>query len=437
MWLKQHLSILCALMSGIAVIGCRTTESSSSKDIGGSPVDVNQPSYVVYLTSADALVHKGECPATNSPVNRSCPGLKDLKQLAKTDYELGLRKSILSLRPGGIPTTPDNPALVKALEDKIARIAAKLSGGGLSESERKALESQLAELNRQLGEAKITRLTSEEQSRFDFIMQKLNSNDDVTFDEGETNYKLAVAPFGGISSSMTFVKIPAGTFMMGSPDTESGRVSDEGPQHQVTISKGFELQATEVTQGQWVAVMGSNPSYFTSPAHCPGEHVESGGLRMCPNNPVEQVSWDDAQEFIQKLNSRGDGYRYRLPTEAEWEYAARAGTTGPYAGKLDALAWYGQYPGGRTHPVAKKQSNAWGLYDMHGNVWEWTADWYGSYRSGAVSDPTGPSTGSNRVRRGGSWHLGGAQGCRSAARGNSSPDIRGNYLGFRLLRTNP
>jgi formylglycine-generating enzyme required for sulfatase activity len=386
----------------------------------------------VYLTSADALVHKGECPATNSQVNRSCPGLKDLEQLAKSDYELGLRKAILSLRPGGIPTTPENPAAVKILEDKISRINARLAQGGLSDAERREFESQLVDLNRQLVVAREKGFTAVEQDRFDFIMQKLNSNDDVTFDEGETNYKLAVAPFG----RMKFAPIPGGTFMMGSPDTESGRFDGEGPQHQVTISKGFELQATEVTQGQWVAVMGSNPSEFKNPEHCLGEHVESGGLRMCPNNPVENVSWNDAQEFIQKLNSRGDGYRYRLPTEAEWEYAARGGTTGPYAGDVDAMAWHNSNSGGMTHPVAKKQANTWGLYDMHGNVWERTADWYGSYSSGAVTDPTGPSTGSARVIRGGSWDYG-AQYCRSAVRGGNSPDYRGNNLGLRLVRTSP
>jgi formylglycine-generating enzyme required for sulfatase activity len=244
------------------------------------------------------------------------------------------------------------------------------------------------------------------------------------------------SPLESFVEDMSFVSIPAGTFMMGSPATESGRYDNEGPQHQVTISKGFELQATEVTQGQWVAVMGSNPSIFTSPEHCPGEHVESGGVRMCPNNPVDQVSWNMAQEFIQKLNSRGDGYRYRLPTEAEWEYAARAGTTGPYAGDLDAMAWHWENSGSMSHPVAKKQANAWGLYDMHGNVWEWTADWFGSYSSGAATDPTGPSTGSNRVFRGGGWYFG-AQDCRSSVRNSSSPDYRDYNLGFRLLRANP
>jgi formylglycine-generating enzyme required for sulfatase activity len=220
-------------------------------------------------------------------------------------------------------------------------------------------------------------------------------------------------------NSSKFAQICPGTFMLGSPDSEPGRDSNEGPQHQVTISKAFELQTTEVTQSQWQAVMGSNPSYFKG-----------------PDFPVEQVSWDDAQVFIAKLNALGDGYRYRLPTEAEWEYAARAGTTGPYAGDLDAMAWYHANSGNTTHPVATKAPNAWGLYDMHGNVWEWTQDWYGDYSASAVTDPVGPSSGSGRVRRGGGWgnH---SRYCRSADRNLDSPDFRYGSLGLRLLRTSP
>jgi len=220
-------------------------------------------------------------------------------------------------------------------------------------------------------------------------------------------------------NSSKFAEICPGTFMMGSPDSEAGRDSDEGPQHQVTISKAFELQTTEVTQSQWESVMGSNPSYFKG-----------------SDLPVEQVSWDDAQEFITKLNAKNDGYRYRLPTEAEWEYAARAGTTGAYAGDLDAMAWYAQNSGPTTHPVGTKAPNAWGLYDMHGNVWEWVQDWYGDYSTSAVTDPVGPSLGSGRVLRGGDWYSY-SQYCRSANRYNDSPAIRGSNLGLRLLRTSP
>jgi formylglycine-generating enzyme required for sulfatase activity len=411
---------MCLFLGVAALQSCGTARSSRTKDIGGSPADVSKASYVVFLTPEDSKVHKGECPSTNIPVNRSCPGLKDRSQLSKADYESGLRRAILALRPGGAPSTPANPALVKTLEDKIARINAKLTAGGLSDAEKASLQSHLADLNRQLEAALAANLTSDEQKRFDLIMQKLNASDDVIFDEGEINYNLTIAAFGvGNSVGMTFVKIPAGTFMMGSPDSESGRYSNEGPQHQVTISKSFELQTTEVTQSQWQAVMGSNPSYFKG-----------------PDLPVETVSWDDAQAFIAKLNAKNDGYRYRLPTEAEWEYAARAGTTGPYAGDVDAMAWHLKNSDQTTHLVGTKAPNAWGLYDMHGNVREWVQDWYDDYSASAVIDPVGPSSGSYRVLRGGSWYFY-SQGCRSANRLNHSPGIRNFYLGLRLLRTSP
>ena len=239
-----------------------------------------------------------------------------------------------------------------------------------------------------------------------------------------------------VDGSMTFNKISAGRFMMGSPDSEAGRYDDEGPQHQVTISKGFEMQTTEVTQSLWVSVMGANPSRFQKSENCPGEFKTTNNIPMCPNNPVEQVIWDEAQAFISKLNAKADGHTYRLPTEAEWEYAARAGTTGAYAGDLDAMAWYDINSGYMSHPVAKKQANAWGLFDMHGNVWEWTADWYAAYSASQVTDPVGPSSGSVRVLRGGGWHDT-AQDCRSANRSNGAPDGRDSDLGFRLLRTSP
>jgi formylglycine-generating enzyme required for sulfatase activity len=174
----------------------------------------------------------------------------------------------------------------------------------------------------------------------------------------------------------------------------------------------------EVTQGQWKMVMGSNPSNFKS----------------CGDNcPVERVSWDDAQQFINKLNSM-TGKRYRLPTEAEWEYACRAGGAEEYCGsnKIDAVAWYEGNSGRETHPVGQKQANAWGIHDMSGNVWEWCQDWYGSSYPSGTKNPTGASSGSGRVDRGGSWD-GGAGGVRSANRGGLGPGLRDRYLGFRLL----
>ena len=252
--------------------------------------------------------------------------------------------------------------------------------------------------------------------------------------------KVETVTVNGVSFKM--VRIPAGEFMMGSPSGEPGRDKDE-TQHRVRISKSFFLGETEVTQGLWRAVMGSNPSYFKN---C-GEKC-----------PVEQVSWKDCQNFIRKLNQLVSGGGFRLPTEAEWEYACRAGTKGAYAGNLDAMGWYGNNSGNnridalalwrndkstyvkkilengcRTRSAGSKNPNSWGLYDMHGNVWEWCRDWYGDYPAGLVTDPTGASSGSCRVLRGGSW-IGYAWNCRSANRDWLDPDNRNRYDGFRLAR---
>jgi formylglycine-generating enzyme required for sulfatase activity len=217
------------------------------------------------------------------------------------------------------------------------------------------------------------------------------------------------------SLGMRFVYIPPGSFMMGSPSGEAKRDKDE-TQHRVTLTRGYYMQTTEVTQGQWERVMGSNPSHF----------------KNCGDNcPVEKVSWEDCQQFIRKLNGMEETRKYRLPTEAEWEYAARSGTTGAYAGDLDAMAWYDNNSGSKTHAVGGKAPNAWGLYDMHGNVWEWCQDWYGDYPSGSVTDPAGANSSSYRVVRGGGWSRY-AGGCRSADRGRIAPGYRDSLLGFRL-----
>ena len=186
--------------------------------------------------------------------------------------------------------------------------------------------------------------------------------------------------------------------------------------HRVTLTKGFWIGETEVTQAQWESVMGNNPSSFKG-----------------TDRPVEQVSWNDCQKFIRKVNVALKG-GIRLPTEAEWEYACRAGTSGDYGGtgNLEEMGWYSKNSGETTHPVAQKKPNAWGLYDMHGNVWEWCADWHGDYPSGEVTDPTGPRSGSYRVSRGGSWQVFFSD-CRSAYRSGWGPDNRNNFIGFRIV----
>ena len=211
------------------------------------------------------------------------------------------------------------------------------------------------------------------------------------------------------------VDIPAGSFQMGSNEGHD----DEKPVHQVRLS-GFQLGKHEISQGQWQAVMGSNPAHFDScGASC----------------PVEKVSWNDIQTFLKKLNQQ-TGERYRLPTEAEWEYACRSGGKNQkYCGgnDLKRLAWFDDNSGNITHPVGQKQANGLGLYDMSGNVWEWVQDWYGNYSNGSVENPTGPTSGSYRSYRGGGWSLSSFF-SRSADRLNYLPARRDRRLGFRLAR---
>jgi formylglycine-generating enzyme required for sulfatase activity len=218
---------------------------------------------------------------------------------------------------------------------------------------------------------------------------------------------------------MTFCWCPPGEFMMGSLATENGRGSDED-QVKVTISKGFWMGKTEVTQAQWQAVMGSNPSHFK-------------GINL----PVESVSWNDAQEFLQKIDpvlAATDGWKTMLPTEAQWEYAARAGESWIYSGgdKLDEVAWYNGNSGSRANPVGMKKANAWGLHDMSGNVREWCHDWYDKLIGGV--DPAGAISGSHRVLRGGSW-VWIASHCRVADRVNDVPALKSNRVGFRVARS--
>ena len=224
-------------------------------------------------------------------------------------------------------------------------------------------------------------------------------------------------------ADMEFVRVPAGEFLMGSTSSEA--FESEQPVTRVRISKAFDLGKHEVTQSEWHLVMGTDPSHFSGCGRC----------------PVESVSWYDVQEFIEKLNAREGARRYRLPTEAEWEYAARAGTTGDrYAEKLDLIAWYAENSGGRTHPVGEKAPNRFGLHDMLGNVWEWVQDWHGAYPGGIVTDYLGPRNGSERLIRGGAWRYDSRR-CRSPGRSDGQPGVppgyRGTTVGFRLVRTVP
>ncbi len=233
-----------------------------------------------------------------------------------------------------------------------------------------------------------------------------------------SNTKTLEVPLGsGVVILMKWC--PPGSFLMGSPQDEEGRWASEN-QVQVTLSQGFWMGQTQVTQAQWQAVISNNPSRLQ------GE-----------SRPVECVSWHDAQEFVSKLNASfvlPDGMQMTLPTEAQWEYAARAGETGPYSGgTLDEVAWYEDNSGRETHPVGTKKSNAWGLHDMHGNVWEWCADWYKRELKGGI-DPQGAISGSFRVFRGGGWYNDAGH-CRVAYRYDNCPTHPFNIIGFRVARS--
>jgi formylglycine-generating enzyme required for sulfatase activity len=230
---------------------------------------------------------------------------------------------------------------------------------------------------------------------------------------------------------MEFVRMLPGSFLMGCPAVEPDRYEDE-TQHHVTLTRDYYLQTTPVTQQQWQAVMGTTVAQQRDLAD-PEESLYGEG----PQYPMYFVSWADCQQFIQRLNARGDGL-YRLPTEAEWEYACRAGTTtrwscGDDPQQLEQVAWYFDNANWQTHPVKRKNPNPYGLYDMHGNVWEWCQDWYGDYPTAPTVDPQGPESGSDRALRGGSWDSP-ARACRAARRAYRRPEYRLNCIGLRLLR---
>jgi formylglycine-generating enzyme required for sulfatase activity len=235
------------------------------------------------------------------------------------------------------------------------------------------------------------------------------------------------------SLGMEFVLIPSGEYDMGCSKEDSDCYSDEKPAHRVKITKPFYMSKYEVTQAQWQKLMGNNPSAFVG-ANC-------NSPNGCDNHPVENVSWNDVQKFIEFLNKK-EKKIYRLPTEAEWEYAARGGSTTKYyfgndESVLGEYAWYTNNSDSKTHPVGQKKPNGFGLYDMSGNVYEWTGDWfdssyYNKFENQLAIDPKGAETGSIRVLRGGSWYYR-PQSVRSSHRNDWLPDYRNDFIGFRFV----
>ena len=299
------------------------------------------------------------------------------------------------------PVTDDNPSLA----DEAERIYRRLK----AEEERKEQLVRAEQIARE-------RLAAEKAERERLAEQERLAKENAEFRRrgiGTASGDRVTVRFKGMEYAFRWC--PPGTFMMGSPGSEEGRSGDER-QHKVTLTKGYWMQETPVTQAMWESVMGNNPSKFKG-----------------ANNPVECVSWNDCQEYIEKLNTLSQDMKFRLPSEAEWEYACRAGRTTAYGGTgiLEEMGWYEGNSGDKTHAVGQKDPNGWGIYDMHGNVWEWCNDWYGEYPTNMETDPKGPGSGSYRVNRGGSWYYLACY-CRSAFRYWDDPGLRNYRLGFRL-----
>lgn len=278
----------------------------------------------------------------------------------------------------------------------------------------------------------LLRKATEESKKLNLAYDRIRKSHIVT---SATNAPRPKTPAGAPVAGKSFIVpsidiemnwVAPGRFTMGSPPTEAGRSNDEGPQTEVTITRGFWLGKFAVTQEQWKALATDTPGVNPEPSYFRGERL-----------PVEQVSWTQCQEWIQALNnSAPTGLAYRMPTEAEWEFACRAGSSTRYcfgdedAGLLD-YAWFCGNSANQIHPVGEKKPNTWGFHDMHGNVWEWTQSRYGPLPGGSVTDPAGPILGLNRVFRGGAWGLF-AHRCRSAYRVWNAPAYRDYSLGFRL-----
>ena len=355
------------------------------------------------------------------------------------NYKEGLRQN---------PSAEDLVEQRDEVKDKVSKILSFIATYGeenANTEELNTLKQRLTELEERLSQGQkfsdaVEAVNSAIESLVDNVIGSPEMNT-LSYSKDKTGIEYSVLrtyirPY---LAQAAFVPVRAGTFQMGSPSSEDDRDNDEA-QHSVTLTKDFEIGATEVTQLQWVVVMGSNPSRFQEESHCPDSYMEIDGVSLCSDFPVERVSWNDVKSYIVEYNKRAkDNFVYRLPTEAEWEYAARGGSSTAYSfgnnkSMLSDHGWFRENSGSQTRAVATKKPNPSEIYDAHGNVWEWVEDWYGDYSTGTVTDPKGSRSGSYRVVRGGSWYNV-ARGLRSAYRVFAGPENSYDFVGFRLVRT--
>jgi hypothetical protein len=354
-------------------------------------------------------------------INRQCENFSEIAKLSVADYQENLRHAIKAMRAPDTLKNRENADQLLALKAKIKRIKYKLNQGQMSAEEAEILKSQLILLGRQLVEQKKL-LTKEEQLQFDFVMNHLQANQDVILDQGVLFHRLALAPFGinDCKTGMTgagpggskFTCLPSGSFIMGSL---SNHTSDSAHEHKVTLTQSMEMSTTEVTREQWFSVMGMP-------------------LELADKNLPVQVSWDEIESYLKYLNSQDSNFTYRLPTEAEWEYAAKTGDNGA---ALETTGWCHEGSEAKLHGVATKpNANSWGLYDMYGNASEWTSDWYAPYYDADTPayDPAGIDFGASRVIRGGSVTSESQEECTASFRATLEPTAT-NKSGFRVVRT--
>ncbi len=347
--------------------------------------------------------------------------------------------------------------------EPIHRFLDSLKSAGVTDAEgnlsveqltkKRELEAKLAELEKKLSaEADIVAVIAEVNRRIESLVEVMISTPGLTKEsvyifsrDGQGFVYNILASYVNnvniLGLGLEFVPMPSGSFIMGSPESEAGRGTDEQA-HKVNLLKRFEVMTTEVTQKTWFEIMGDNPSRFRTKESCPATYFEVNGTPLCPYNPVETVSWERVQEFVRRINESSPGAKYRLPSEAEWEFVARAGKQNAYVNSNDPTelknyAWYSDNSNLKTAAIAEKDpiitySNH-RIFDMIGNVWEWTNDWYGSYPNTEVTNPVGPDVGSEKVIRGCAWSAN-VQNCRFANREREAAQNSSSVVGFRLVR---